>query len=64
MARRCEACGKGPMVGHHVSHSNVKTKRRMLPNLQSVRVPDGGNTKRVKVCTSCLKAGKLTATKK
>jgi large subunit ribosomal protein L28 len=34
MARKCEVTGKGPMVGHHVSHANNKTKRRFLPNLQ------------------------------
>ena len=34
MSRRCELTGVGPMVGHNVSHSNIKTKRRFLPNLQ------------------------------
>ena len=34
MARVCQVTGKGPMVGHHVSHANNKTKRRFLPNLQ------------------------------
>ncbi|MCX7945908.1 MAG: 50S ribosomal protein L28 [Hydrogenophilus sp.] len=33
MARVCQVTGKRPMVGHHVSHSNIKTKRRYLPNL-------------------------------
>ena len=37
MARRCEICGKGPLVGHNVSHANNKTKRRFLPNLQNRR---------------------------
>jgi large subunit ribosomal protein L28 len=36
MARRCELTGVGPMVGHTVSYSNVKTKRRFYPNLCSV----------------------------
>jgi len=35
MSRRCELTGKGPLVGHTVSHSNIKTKRRFLPNLQT-----------------------------
>lgn len=35
MSRRCELTGVGPMVGHHVSHSNVKSKRRFLPALAS-----------------------------
>ena len=34
MSRVCEVTGKRPMVGHHVSHANNKTKRRFLPNLQ------------------------------
>ena len=34
MARVCQVTGKAPMVGHHVSHANNKTKRRYLPNLQ------------------------------
>ena len=38
MSRRCELTGIGPMVGHHVSHSNIKTKRRFLPALKTVKV--------------------------
>ena len=34
MARECQVTGKAPMVGHHVSHANNKTKRRFMPNLQ------------------------------
>lgn len=37
MARVCELTGKKPMTGHKVSHSNIKTKRRFLPNLQTKR---------------------------
>jgi large subunit ribosomal protein L28 len=33
MSRRCELTGVGPMVGHYVSHSNIKSKRRFLPAL-------------------------------
>ena len=36
MSRRCELSGVGPMVGHNVSHSNIKTKRRFLPALAPV----------------------------
>ncbi len=36
MSRRCELTGKGPLAGHKVSHSNMKTKRRFLPNLLNV----------------------------
>ena len=38
MARRCPITGKGVQVGHNVSHSNIKTKRRYLPNLQTTSV--------------------------
>lgn len=38
MSRRCELTGVGPMVGHSVSHSNIKTKRRFLPSLKTVKV--------------------------
>ena len=37
MAKVCQVTGKGPMVGHHVSHANNKTKRRFMPNLQRRR---------------------------
>ena len=36
MSRRCDLTGKGAQVGHKVSHSNIKTKRRFLPNLVNV----------------------------
>jgi large subunit ribosomal protein L28 len=38
MARKCPVTGKGVQVGHNVSHSNIKTKRRFLPNLQTTSV--------------------------
>lgn len=38
MSRRCEITGVGPMVGHNVSHSNIKTKRRFMPNLNAVTI--------------------------
>lgn len=37
MARVCQVTGKKPIVGNSVSHSNIKTKRRFLPNLQKKR---------------------------
>ncbi len=37
MSKRCEVTGKRPLVGHKVSHSNIKTKKRSLPNLQRRR---------------------------
>ncbi|MBA2339275.1 MAG: 50S ribosomal protein L28 [Pyrinomonadaceae bacterium] len=61
MAKRCEICGKGPQFGNNVSHANNRTRRRFNPNLQSIRVarPAGGS-ERLKVCTSCIKGGKVT----
>jgi large subunit ribosomal protein L28 len=60
MARFCTVCGKGPSTGNNVSHANNKTKRRWLPNLQTVRILDeDGKRKRVRVCTSCISAGKI-----
>ncbi|MEW6487296.1 MAG: 50S ribosomal protein L28 [Thermodesulfobacteriota bacterium] len=59
MARTCEICGKGPSVGQNVSHANNKTKRVILPNLQTVRAQVGGGVRRVKVCTRCLRSGKI-----
>ncbi|MBE7516280.1 MAG: 50S ribosomal protein L28 [Chloracidobacterium sp.] len=61
MAKRCDICGKGPQFGNNVSHANNKTRRRFNPNLQSVRIQAsaGGNV-RAKVCTRCIKSGKIT----
>ena len=59
MSAVCEVCGKRPRVGMRVSHSHRRTKRRWLPNVQKVRAVVGGAPKRVRVCTSCLKAGKI-----
>ncbi len=52
----CENCGKGPLSGNNVSHSNRKTRRRWLPNLQKVTLQlSSGVTKSVKICTRCLR---------
>jgi len=59
MAKRCEICGKGPMVGHNVSHAHNLTKRRWLPNLQRVRAVIDGQVKRIRVCTQCIKSGRV-----
>ena len=59
MAATCDVCAKGPSFGHNVSHSNRKTNRRWNPNIQRVRVVVGATPKRLNVCTSCLKAGKV-----
>jgi len=60
MARVCYVCGKGPASGNNVSHANNKTRRRWLPNLQTVKIVDAtGERRRVRVCTSCISAGKV-----
>ena len=59
MSFKCDICGQGPLVGNTVSHANNKTKKRSLPNLQSIRANVNGSIKRVRVCTRCLKAGKI-----
>ncbi len=59
MSRRCDVCDKGPLTGNSVSHSNVKTKKTSLPNLQVVKTLLKGASVKMKVCTSCLKAGKV-----
>ena len=61
MASVCDVCGKGPGFGMSVSFSHRRTHRRWNPNLQSVRAYVApGTRRRIKVCTSCLKAGKVT----
>jgi large subunit ribosomal protein L28 len=61
MARVCYVCGKRPGSGNNRSHANNKTRRRWLPNLQTQKIllPDG-ERRRVRVCTSCISAGKIT----
>lgn len=59
MAKVCEICGKKPNFGNTVSHAHNVLKRRWNPNLQTVRANVNGSVKRIKVCTSCLKAGKV-----
>lgn len=61
MSKVCDICGKGPQVGNNVSHANNKTKRRFMPNLQTVRAQlASGEVKRIKVCTQCIRSGAVT----
>ncbi|MEE9615343.1 MAG: 50S ribosomal protein L28 [Thermodesulfobacteriota bacterium] len=57
MSATCEICGKGPAFGNNVSHANNKTRRRWNPNLQKVRVTYSGRTKRMQVCSRCIRSG-------
>jgi large subunit ribosomal protein L28 len=60
MAQRCDICGKGPRFGNRVSHAHNVTSRRFNPNLVSVRAVVGTRThRRVRVCTRCLRSGKV-----
>jgi large subunit ribosomal protein L28 len=59
MSCECFVCGKRPSVGCRVSHSMRHTKHRWTPNLQPARVLVDGIVRRVRVCTSCIKAGKV-----
>lgn len=59
MAKRCDICGKGPLVGNNVSHAHNTTRRRWLPNLKKVRAMVDGKVKRIMVCTRCLKSGRV-----
>lgn len=58
MSQKCVFCGKSPVTGNNVSHANNRTRRRWLPNLQSVKhmTPDG-RILRVKVCSRCIRSG-------
>lgn len=60
MARVCDICGKGPVTGNKVSHSNIKTRTRWLPNLHSMKALVDGTTKYVRACTRCIRSGKIT----
>ncbi|PYP92614.1 MAG: 50S ribosomal protein L28 [Candidatus Angelobacter sp. Gp1-AA117] len=59
MARVCEICGKGPQFGNQISHAHNVSKRRWNVNLRPVRAVVKGATKRLRVCTNCLKSGKV-----
>ncbi|MGH2708187.1 MAG: 50S ribosomal protein L28 [Actinomycetota bacterium] len=60
MSAICDLCGRSPQFGKRISHSHRRTNRRWNPNIQTVRALVNGASKRLRVCTSCLKAGKVT----
>lgn len=73
MSRVCQVCGKGPQVGNSVTlRGKAKylggvgtkvtgiTKRQFRPNLQRVKVSEGGTNKTVSVCTQCIRSGRIT----
>ena len=59
MSFSCALCGKKPSVGNNVSHAHNLTNRRWNLNLQTVRAMVNGAAKRIRVCTSCIKNGKI-----
>jgi large subunit ribosomal protein L28 len=61
VAAVCDICGKGPGFGKWVSHSHRRTNRRWDPNIQTVHARLGpGTRKRMNVCTTCIKSGRVT----
>jgi large subunit ribosomal protein L28 len=59
MAAVCQVCGKHPSFGMAVSHSHRRTRRRWNPNIQRIRAVVDGSPRRLSVCTSCIKSGKV-----
>lgn len=60
MSAVCDICGKRPWFGKQLSHSHRRSSRRWNPNIQRVRALVDGRVRRLHVCTSCIKAGKVT----
>jgi large subunit ribosomal protein L28 len=56
----CEYCAKKPSFNYQVSFSHKRSKRMWKPNVQRVRVWENGRARRANVCTSCIKAGRVT----
>ena len=59
MAAVCEVCGKKPIFGRNVSHAHNVTPRMFHPNIQRIRVRVGNNSKRMRVCTRCIRGGRI-----
>ncbi len=56
---KCEICGKTTSFGNKISHSHRVSRKTWRPNIQKVRAVVDGETRKIKVCTSCLQAGKV-----
>ena len=59
MSQVCAICGKHPVAGRNVSHSHRVTNRIVRPNVQKLTVEVNGHVQKMRVCTKCLKAGKV-----
>lgn len=59
MAKTCEICGKTKKFGNNVSFSLKSTKRSWAPNIRKVKAVVDGQSKRINVCTKCIKSGNV-----
>ncbi len=59
MSRKCEICGKSTVTGNNVSHAKNRTRRTWKPNLLKIRTMIGSTKKTIKICTRCLRSGKV-----
>jgi large subunit ribosomal protein L28 len=59
MSRKCAICGKGVSTGMNVSHSHIRTKRVWRPNIQRVHAIVDGSPTHIRVCTRCLRSGRV-----
>ena len=59
MARKCDICGKGTVSGNNVSHAHNKTRRVWKPNLIKMQAMIEGKRQTIKICTRCLRSGKV-----
>ena len=63
MSYQCAACGKGAQTGNVVSHSNIKSKTRFMPNLHNMKVRIDGVVRRRRICTSCIRSNAVEKVK-
>lgn len=59
MAKKCEICGKATATGRKVSHAHNVTSRTWEPNLRAMKALIDGTVRRVRVCTRCMRNGKI-----
>jgi large subunit ribosomal protein L28 len=58
-ASHCEICGKGPQFGYLVSHAHNLSKHKQYPNVHRTRIKIKGAVQSVRVCTRCLRSGRV-----
>jgi len=59
MSKQCDLCDKKSVTGNTISHSHRKTRRVWQPNLKKIKVLEGGVKKVKRVCTRCIRSGKV-----